>query len=406
MPPVRLDLSVEAARGRLIDRMRPLPAEKTSLRDARGLVAAAEIVAPIELPRFTNSAMDGYALRSADIADASEEHPIRLAVAGTLEAGSAWLGSVAPREAVRISTGAAIPSGCDSVAPTELVRESNGEISIQEAVEPGRHVRARGEDIEAGATAIGRGTRIRPQEIGLLAALGIESIRAIPLPAVSIVSLGPELFSGALPVPVYDANAPMLAAQVEQAGGEVISIERCDGDLDELFGILDYLADRSDLIVTSGGISDSPADTMAEVLEPHPNAELWNVRLRPGKHFGVGYFEGHTILSLPGNPIAAFVGFELFGRLAIDLLSSLPVDGQRLTARTAAKLAGTLGRTDALRGHAWIDAHGQLWTRPTANRGSGATSSLPEANCLILIPEMVTMVESGDYVEIRWVGYQ
>jgi molybdopterin molybdotransferase len=284
------------------------------------------------------------------------------------------------------------------------VIEHAGVVVISMPLTPGGNIRPQGEDIGSGTKAVSSGTKIRPQVIGLLAALGIGSVLTVPHPVVSIVSIGPELFSGALPVPTHDVNGPMLAALTERAGGEVVRVERCDGDQEKLSRLLIDLGESSDLTITSGGISDSRADTMASLLELLPDAELWNVRLRPGKHLGFGFVGQNPVLSLPGNPVAALVSFELFGRLAIDRLAGCPVDTTRQIAITSERINGAIGRTEVLRGAAWVDAQGHLRVTQNERRGSGIVSSLPEANCLIVLPEAVEWAESGDPVEIRWIG--
>lgn len=387
-------------------RLRSNAPASTPLASSRGLILAEDVFAPTDLPRFSNSAMDGFAVRSAETTFASRKHPVRLSIVGELEAGEEWDGTLGPLETVRINTGAGVPSPCDAVIPAELLAEADGQVHVHDAIERLRNVRLQGEDIRASSLAVAQGTLLRAQEIGLLAALGIDSVLAIPIPRLSIVSMGPELLPGARPAPVHDANGPMLAAQATAAGAEPVHIERCAGTPDELVDLLRRLGRTADLVLTSGGISDSDADLMAALLGSLPDGELWNVRLRPGKHFGVGFLDELAVVALPGNPIAAFVGFELFARPAIDLLAGRSIDHSSLRARTAHQLSGSMGRTDAIRGHAWHDADGQLWTTITVNRGSGAIATLPEANCLILIPEETETVEPGEPVEIRWVGYQ
>ena len=350
--------------------------------------------------------MDGFAIHSSATMLASHLRPVLLELTGNLEAGADWPDRIRVDQALRISTGAAIPGDCDAVVPVEQADERAGTIQVRAPVLPGTHVRPRGEDIQTGASAVTKGTLLRPQEIALLAALGIESIAVIPSPTVSVVSIGPELLPAARPFPVNDTNGPMLAAQVSTSNATVLRVEQCDGNLKELAHMIDHLALDSDLILTSGGISNSAADSMTEVLAANPDAELWNVRLRPGKHFGARYLDGRTILSLPGNPVAALVGFELFGRLAIDLLAGRHIERLTRSARSAEPMAGTLGYTDALRGRAWTDESGQLIVKPNERRGSGIVSSLPAANCLIMLPETTDSVLQGETVEIRWVGYQ
>jgi molybdopterin molybdotransferase len=406
LPRARLELSIEAARERIIDRLQPLPPVARPLSSSLGLTLSDEIDAPIDLPRYTNSAMDGFAVRSRDTASATVATPVVLAVAGELEAGDAWSKAVQRRETVRIATGAAVPADCDAVIPTERVTEVNDAILVTEPIEPGRNIRPQGEDIHSGSTAIHAGTTLRPQEIALLAALGIETAKSIPPPTVSIASIGLELIPGARPVSVFDANGPMLASQVEAAGGTLLRLERSDGDRENLSKLLHDLAADADLIVTSGGVSDSDADTMADVLANHPDTELWNVRLRPGKHLGFGSLDGRVVLALPGNPVAAFVTFEIFGRLAMERLKGRIIGTGAFVARSVSVLTGGAGRTDALRGNAWTDETGQLCVRAVENRGSGVLSSLPKANCIVLLPEDVDRIQAGELVSIRWVGYQ
>ena len=405
-PRARLDLSVEAARERISDSVESLPPLEAPLTQSLGLSLAGDIVSPIDLPRFTNSAMDGIALPSAATANAGEAQPAQLRILGNIDAGQSWDSPVAIDEAVRIGTGAALPVACDAVIPWEMISESNGFVEVTEPIPSGANVRHQGEDIRIGAVALLAGTILRPQEIGLLAALGVERVEVTPRPAVTIVSIGPELLAGTTAALVNDANGPMLAALAERAGADVVDIIQSDGDLDDLFDLLDRCAETSDLVITSGGISNSLADTMADLLEPHPQAELWNVRLRPGKHFGFAWFDGFYVLSVPGNPIAALVGFELFGRPIVDRLLGRTIGNELEIATATASIPGRSGRTDAIRGRAWHDTDGRLLATPTQNRGSSVLSSLPEANCLILLGENVGAVEPGEPVPILWIGYQ
>jgi len=369
-------------------------------------VLANDIVAPIDLPGFTNTAMDGIALSAAATSGASTEEPVQVRIVGAVDAGTAWTGTLTPLEAVRIGTGAAVPDGCDTVIPAEEIEIAGDYARITAAVPPGRHLRHRGEDLRRGATALRRATQIRPQEIGLLAALGIETIDVIPRPTIATLSIGPELFGSAAPVAVQDVNGPMLAAMARAAGADVVQIAKTAGSLDDLQRSIEDLSAVADLVVTSGGISNSPADTMSELLANDAAGECWQLRLRPGKHFGVARRDRSTLIALPGNPVAAFVGFELLVRPAIDRLSGKIPDQQVMSATLIEPVTGGLGRTDAIRGHAWIDDTGRVAVVPAGNRGSGVVSSLAEANCLIILPEEIAAVGAADTVQIRWVWYR
>jgi len=369
-------------------------------------VLAADIVAPIDLPGFTNTAMDGIALAAAATAAASVDQPVQVRLVGAVDAGTNWTAPLAPLEAVRIGTGAAIPDGCDTVIPSEEIEMVGDHARITVPVAPGRHIRQRGEDVRRDTTALRQGTEIRPQEIALLAALGIETISAVPRPRIGLLSIGPELFGSAAPATVHDANGPMLAALGRAAGADVVRIAKTAGSLHDLQRVIGELSPLADLVVTSGGISNSPADTMSEFLETDTTGECWQLRLRPGKHFGVAWRDGSVLIALPGNPVAAFVGFELLVRPAIDWLSGKSADQQVMPATLLEPVLGGLGRTDAIRGRAWIDGTGRVLVIPAGNRGSGVVSSLAEANCLIILPEETAAAATGDTVQIRWVWYR
>ncbi len=306
------------AYARLTGRLLPLIPRPTTLPEALGRVLAADIVAPIDLPGFTNTAMDGIALAAAATAAASVDQPVQVRLVGAVDAGTNWTAPLAPLEAVRIGTGAAIPDGCDTVIPSEEIEMVGDHARITVPVAPGRHIRQRGEDVRRDTTALRQGTEIRPQEIALLAALGIETISAVPRPRIGLLSIGPELFGSAAPATVHDANGPMLAALGRAAGADVVRIAKTAGSLHDLQRVIGELSPLADLVVTSGGISNSPADTMSEFLETDTTGECWQLRLRPGKHFGVAWRDGSVLIALPGNPVAAFVGFELLVRPAID----------------------------------------------------------------------------------------
>jgi len=369
-------------------------------------VLAGAIVAPIDLPGFTNSAMDGIALSAAATAAASIGQPVRVRIVGTVDAGTVWPGTIAPLDAVRIGTGALVPDGCDTVIPAEEIEIVSNYAHITAPVSPGQHLRHGGEDLRRDTIALRQGTEVRPQEIGLLAALGFETIDAVSRPTIAILSIGPELFESAAPATVHDVNGPMLAAMAQAAGSEVVRIDSTAGSLGDLQQVIEELVALADLVVTSGGISNSPADTMSAFLENDARGECWQLRLRPGKHFGVAWRDDSTLIALPGNPVAAFVGFELLVRPAIDRLSGKESDQQLMSATLLESVTGGLGRTDAIRGHARIDDAGQVVVIPAGNRGSGVVSSLTEANCLIILPEETATAGAGDTVQIRWVWYR
>lgn len=383
----------------------PLPAERARLQTALGRTLATDIVAPVSLPRFDNSAMDGYALNTRDIVTASTAAPVELVIAGSVEAGQQWTDRLAPGSCVRIGTGAAMPPGADAVTPYERVVVLSTSIMVFEPLTAGANVRALGEDVSSGAIVINAGATIRPQDVALLSALGLTELPVVRAPQVAILSLGPELMPDALPTTCNDANGPMLATMARQMGAEITAEHCCAGEPAELSELLAGLSQRADLILSSGGVSNGAADSMVASLERFPDVELWELRLRPGKHFAAGRIGDAAMIALPGNPVAALVGFLLLAGPALRHLGGHP---HRMPwfARAAHPLVGGANRLDALRGFAEPDSAGFLRVWPVENRGSGIISSLRQANCLILLDEGRDQVAAGEAVEIRWVEYQ
>jgi molybdopterin molybdotransferase len=366
---------------------------------------ATDIRAPFDLPRFTNSAMDGYVIRSSDTEFATPTTPVTLKVMGTVDAGQMTPPAVPAGCAIRIGTGAAVPDACDAVAPVETVSAIGSNIELTAPIARGANIRPSGEDIHAGDLAVAAGTQLRPQEITMLAAIDTETVLAVPPPRVSIVSIGPELIAGAQPAAVPDANGPMLASLTTSTGAPVVRVERSSGDPRQLVALLHELTRSSDVIFTSGGISEGTADTLSFVVESLPEFELWNLRLRPGKHFAAGRIGDAVLVALPGNPVAAFVGFLLLGRPFIEhaMARSRRRPVQAISTET---LVGSSQRVDALRGHAELGHDSVLRFTPEQPRGSGVVSALLKANCLALVPEGSERIDADQAVEIRWVEYQ
>lgn len=366
---------------------------------------ASDIVAPFDLPRYTNSAMDGYGVFAEMTSAATRTQPLLLPVAGNVEAGRAAPGLLPRASALRVGTGAYVPPPYDAVIPFEAIDEIGETIEIRAPIAPGANIRQRGEDVNSGSIVLEAGIRVRPPEIALLAALDVAELAVIPAPRVSILSIGPELMAGAAPERIGDANGPMLASLVSDTGATVAAIRQCSGASGELRGTLDELSLLSDLVITSGGVSNGPADTLSAFIDETPGIELWNLRLRPGKHYGAGRLGDAVVLSLPGNPVAAFVGFVLFGAAAIRALAGRS-DQSRIKAIAEAPIRGGLGRTDAIRGVVQWGSDGVARIAPSVNRGSGVISTLLGVDCIILLGEDRDTVRAGDPVEICLVGNQ
>jgi molybdopterin molybdotransferase len=393
-------LTVEEARARILAHFAALPAEEVPLPEALGRVLAADAIAGEELPPFANSAMDGYALRAEDTAGATAERPARLRLAGEVPAGRVYEGTVAPGEAVRILTGAPVPTGADAVLQQELVSVADGLVSLTQPVAAGNNIRPAGDDVRPGMRLVARGTELGPAQIALLAALGIHPARVTRRPRVAILATGDELAPlGTTPRPgqIRESNSPYLAAAVARAGGEPWPLGVAPDRAEELRARL-AAARESDLILTSGGVSVGDYDLVKQILAEQGNIDFWRVAMRPGKPLAFGLLGKTPLLGLPGNPVSAAVTFELFGRPAIrQMLGCAEVE--RPTVEAVLE-GGDIARGE--RRH-YVRARlasrgGTLVARPTGEQGSHLISSLQGASALLVIAEGEGVVRAGEVV--------
>jgi len=393
-------LSVEEARGRILDHIRPLTAEEVPLPGALGRILAEDAIAGEALPPFTNSAMDGYAVRSADTAGGSPESPVRLRLVGEVPAGQVYSGTLRPGEALRILTGAALPDGADSVLEQERTRTEEGVVDLLAEVSPGTNTRPSGDDVRPGALLAARGSEVGPAELALLAALGIHLIRVTRRPTVAIVSTGDELAPlGETPKAgqIRESNGPYLAAVVERAGATALRLGVARDRVDDIRRLLDE-ASSADLILTSGGVSVGDYDLVKQILTERGQIDFWRVRMRPGKPLAFGMIGETPVLGLPGNPVSAAVTFELFGRPALRKLL-----GCRQVERPTAEVVldgEDIERAD--RRH-FVRASlrsrgGTLVATPTGDQGSHRISSLTGATALLVIMEGEGTVHAGDHL--------
>jgi molybdopterin molybdotransferase len=393
-------LTVEEARDRMLPRFRPLPAEEVALTSALGRVLAEDAIARESLPAFINSAMDGYAVRSADTIGASPQSPVRLRLAGEVPAGRVYAGTVDAGEAVRILTGAPLPDGADAVLQQELTEVGNGWVSLLAEAPAGTNLRWPGEDVLAGTLLVPGGTELGPAEIALLAALGVSPVHVTRRPRVAILATGDELAPlGETPAPgqIHESNSPYLAAAVTRAGAEPIPLGIARDRADELRAKLDQ-ARSADLVLTSGGVSVGDYDLVKQMLDEQGGIEFWRVRMRPGKPVAFGMLGETPLLGLPGNPVSAAVTFELFGRPAIRTMLGCR---QILRPTVEAVLQGPdIERADrrqyvrvrlASRG-------GTLFARPTGEQGSHIISSLRGATALLVVEVGEGIVRAGEQV--------
>jgi len=387
--------------------------EQVPLADARGRVLAERIDADLDVPGFDRASMDGYAVRARDTFGADEADPAELDLAGTVHAGEKPDVEVGEGEAVEISTGAVMPPGADAVVMVERTEESDEEESVlvRTAVAPGDHVMLAGADVAAGERALGPGTRLTPREIGLLSALGVESVPVRAKPTVGIVSTGDELVrpGDALDSDagqIYDVNSYTIASAVEEAGGEPELYPHAGDDYDEMEAILREAADECDLVLSSGSTSASAVDVIYQVIEERGELLLHGVAVKPGKPMLVGRLDSSAYVGLPGYPVSALTIFRTFVAPAIREAAGVPEPATAtVEARMAAEERYGEGRMRLMPVglvETGEDASGSddLLAYPT-DKGSGATTSLVEADGVVEVPADTAYLAKDESVEVQ-----
>jgi molybdopterin molybdotransferase len=374
------------------------------LADALGLVLADPVASEVTVPAFANSAMDGYAVIARDTRTATVDQPVRLAVDGEVAAGVQELPTVRPGRSVRIMTGAPIPPGADAVVPVEVTSKLGVDVGIHRAAERGANIREPGEDLQPGQRLLARGRRLAPADLGVLAAAGVSRVRCIPPPRVVVVSSGDELVPAdqePLPGQVRDVNGPMLAAMVKAAGAVPFSAGIVRDDRKALRYVLDTSLGHADLIVCTGGASAGTRDLLPEVIGSLGEVETAKVAMKPGMPQIRGRIAGCPVIGLPGNPVSAFVSFEVFVRPVIRSLQGRR-DVQRpvVHAVAAEPLRSTPGKRSFLRVR--LAREGERWlAKPTGHQGSHVVSSIARADGLAVIDEDVLEVPAGEQVRVH-----
>ncbi|MDQ1026971.1 molybdopterin molybdotransferase [Streptomyces umbrinus] len=413
--------------------VRPLEAIELQLLDAQGCVLVEDVTVPVSLPPFDNSSMDGYAVRVADVAGASEEYPAVLTVVGDVAAGESELLHVGPGQAARIMTGAPLPPGAEAVVPVEWTdgglgegpvsgmrarsaspEGASGQVHVHRSAPARAHVRAKGSDVKAGERALAAGTVLGPPQIGLLAAIGRGTVRVRPRPRVVVMSTGSELVQPDEqlgPGQIYDSNSFALCAAARDAGAIAYRVGAVADDAETLRATIEDQLIRADLVVTTGGVSVGAYDVVKEALssvgdedEAGSGIEFRKLAMQPGKPQGFGSIgPDHTpLLALPGNPVSSYVSFELFVRPAIRTLmgvDDIHRSTTRATLRTDKALTSPAGRRQFLRGRY---ADGEV--TPVGGAGSHLIAALAHANALIVVPESDESVEPGTEVDVVLLG--
>ncbi len=398
-------VSVEDHLARILDAIEPLGAYPQPLMEALGLSAAESVAAPISLPTFDNSGMDGYAVAHADVVTASDESPVHLPVVGEIGAGQAQLMAMSPGTAVKIMTGAPLPAGADAVVPYEWTDRGVAHVRITQAPSEGQHIRRAGEDVTEGDVLVEEGTVLGPRHLGLLAAVGRGTVLSRPRPRVVILSTGSELREPGTPLghdSVYDGNSFLLAASARRAGAIAYRVGIVP---DEPRAFLDALSDqlvRADVVVTSGGVSQGDFDVVKEALLPSGAVWFGGVMMQPGKPQGFGLVgEDKTpIFTLPGNPVSSYISFETFVLPALrKLMGKTPYSRSSTRARLTHGLSSPAGRRQFMRGSYEVDRGGPH-VSPVGGAGSHLIGDLASSNALIIVPEDVTSVTAGEQVQV------
>ncbi|MFZ4286420.1 molybdopterin molybdotransferase MoeA [Variovorax sp. HJSM1_2] len=415
--------------------------QEVPLLEALGRVVAKDIVSPVNVPPHDNAAMDGYAFASATQLPAPVGSSLRLRIAGTALAGAAWRGATLAGECVKITTGAVMPAGLDTVVPQELVQATDdGHISFAaNAVRPGANRRRCGEDLSLGGVALAQGTRISPAALGLLASLGLAQVSVYRKLRVAYFSTGDEILApGQAPREgaVYDSNRFSLFGLLTRLGVEWLDLGAVADEPTALEAHLRRAAQQADVVITSGGVSVGEADHTRATMQKLGEVVFWRVAMRPGRPMAVGRIRGSqekwasnadqastesyqnnkqpsliarsgtgaggaVLFGLPGNPVAAMVSFIAFVRPALlRMMGSSEAPPPRLRARSTQALRKAPGRTEYQRGVVDIAPDGALQVRTTGHQGSGLLSSMVLANGLIVLPHDQGPVAAGDWVEV------
>jgi molybdopterin molybdotransferase len=394
---------VDEARGRVLERIQPLSPLRLPLAEAHGCVVAEDVVATVDLPEFASSAMDGFAVRAADVASATPSQPIELRIVGRAMIGHRPEGTVGHGEAMRIATGAPVPGGADAIVPIENAIEDGGSVRLLEAAKAGRHVRPQGEDVRDGDVLVRAGKRLHAAELGLLANAGHPTPLVHPRPRVVVISTGDELIPPT-DEPAFgqvrDSNAYTIFGALREAGAMPVLAGIVRDDVDSLREVIFDFEIQADAFVSSGGVSVGERDVVKAAFFRRGEVDFTKVAMQPGMPQGFGNIEGKPFFGLPGNPVSVFVSLEVFVRPAIlKMLGRRHLFRPEITATLTDEIRGPAGKLQFARVHVRREEAG--WSaRPTGGRGSNLISTVARANGLAMIPEGQASAPAGSDVRV------
>ena len=377
--------------------------ERVPIRAALGRVLAAEIRSTMNVPPQDNSAMDGYALRSADLKPEAE---VALRVAGAAFAGKPFTGTVAAGQAVRIMTGGIMPPECDTVVMQERVKVEGDRVIIPGVLQKGQNVRLAGSDIRADAAVFTRGQLVRPAELGMIASLGIGEVSVFRRLRVAFFSTGDELVAIGLPLApgqIYDSNRYTLYGLLTRLGVDVMDMGVIRDDPAAIEAAFEQAAEAADVVITSGGVSVGEADFVKQLLAKLGDVLFWKIAMKPGRPLAYGKIGAAHFFGLPGNPVSAMVTFYQFVRDALLVLMGVPDPAPlpmlKAVCTTAIKKAP--GRTEFQRGILSSGSDGQWTVRITGDQGSAILSSMSQANCFIILPDAQGNTPADTTVDVQ-----
>jgi molybdopterin molybdotransferase len=395
-------ISVKEALDQILAQIPKLGKERVALLQAQGRVLAEDIFSSGNIPPWDNSAMDGYAVREADLARASKETPVLLSVLADLPAGKVFEGRVGRGEAVRIMTGAPLPEGADAVVPVEETVKAQGQVKILTRVPAGGNIRRAGEDVAAGEKVLADGTVLRPPHAGMLASLRRSSVYVHQRPRVAVLSTGDELLEIDEPWQngkIINSNSYSIAAQVLECGGEPLQLGIARDRREELSAKMkEGLV--ADILITTGGVSVGDYDLVKGLLKEMGQMNFWKVAMRPGQPLAFGCLAGKPLFGLPGNPVSCMVSFEQFVRPSLLKMAGFErIFRPRLRAELMEDLSKKAGLTYFARCRL-VEKAGRLFATTTGEQGSGILSSMVRAQGLLVLPAETTSAKKGEEVGV------
>jgi molybdopterin molybdotransferase len=396
-------LPADVALEKIITAIAPVSVTETvAVRDSLGRILAEDITSPINVPSGTNSAMDGYAVRGADLPQSGIK---ALTLIGTSFAGRLFTGRVNPGECVRIMTGAVMPEGTDTVVMQEHVQRKDGTVLIDNSTRPGANVRQAGEDMAKGETVLRKGTMMTPADIGLVASLGFAEISVSRRPRVAFFSTGDELRSLGEQLEdgqIYDSNRYTLHGMLSRLGAEIIDMGVIRDDRTALENAFEEAAAKADVLITSGGVSVGEADYVKEILQKTGSVNFWKVAMKPGRPLAFGKIKNTWFFGLPGNPVSVMVTFYQFVQPALrHFMGANEIETFTFKVLCKSRLKKRPGRIEYQRGILSRDETGGLVVHKTGAQGSGILSSMAQANCFIILPMESGLVEPDTLVEVQ-----